>query len=191
MEMWTQSRENREIILTYAGSPGHKDCLDRVVSTISDLAAKYEVRLEIIGIDEQQFKTIFDYSGDVSHANIDFHGRLSHEEALKRLMASDFQIFIRDNNLTTEAGFPTKFVESITAGVPVLANLTSNLGDYLQQGKNGFPIDASTDETLKSSLERVLSLPKEELLKVRKEINRDLFDYRCYIPQVKEFLEQL
>ena len=184
-------RGKDEIVLTYAGSPGHKDCLDRLVKTISELSASYRIRFDVIGINEQQFINAYKYTEDIALANICFYGRLSHEETLNKLTDADFQIFIRNNSITTKAGFPTKFVESITAGVPVLTNLTSNIGDYLQQGKNGFPIDASTDESLKSSLARVFSLPKEELLKVRKEINRDLFDYRCYIPKMKEFLEQL
>ena len=33
----------------------------------------------------------------------------------------------RDTNIVTKAGFPTKFVESITCGIPVLTNKNSNI----------------------------------------------------------------
>ncbi len=38
------------------------------------------------------------------------------------------------------AGFPTKFVESLGAGCPVITNYTSDLDLYLKNGFNGFVV---------------------------------------------------
>lgn len=49
------------------------------------------------------------------------------------------------------AGFPTKFVESITAGTPVLTNQTSDLADYLVEGEIGFWLVDDIADSLKKS----------------------------------------
>lgn len=186
---WPISASN-EIVLTYAGSPGHKDSLDRLVSIIGSLPGEFNVRFEIVGLNREQFITVYNYEFKLSNA-IHFNGRLPHSEALRHLVTSDFQIFVREDNITTKAGFPTKFVESISAGVPVLTNLTSNIGDYLTAGVNGYPLDATNDETLKASLIKVLSLPRETKDTLKKSIDRGTFDFRRYIPQFKQFVDCL
>jgi glycosyltransferase involved in cell wall biosynthesis len=63
---------------------------------------------------------------------------------------------LRENRQYAHAGFSTKFVESLSCGIPVIANLTSDIGYYLNQ-ENGHLIYKLT----KSSLIRVF----EEILK--------------------------
>ena len=91
----------------------------------------------------------------------------------------------------TTAGFPTKFVESISAGVPVLTNLTSNLSDYLRDGANGFVLQNENDNALRDSIDKVLSLSREEIDAIRASIDRSTFDYRRYVPKVSEFLSDI
>ncbi len=83
---------------------------------------------------------------------IDWKGRIPHNEALDLLKKSDYSIFLRDTNLVTTAGFPTKFVEALSCGIPVLTNRNSNLADYLIEGKNGFWIDTSSEDLFMISL---------------------------------------
>lgn len=179
-----------EIVLTYAGSPGHKDALDRLVRVITELPDEFNVRFEIVGLGREQFFMTYNYKQELCD-RVHFNGRVSHRDTLKLLMQSDFQIFIREDNITTKAGFPTKFVESISAGVPVLTNLTSNIRDYLSEGVNGYPLDVTTDESLKASLVYVLNQSKDELNNLKKSLNREVFDYRNYVPIVKQFIDTI
>ena len=183
-------KDEGTIVLTYAGSPGFKDRLDVIVGVINELQNVVSVVFNIIGLDKEQFISLYSYKKHIPN-NVHFLGRIPHREVLDYLFKSDYQIFIREDNITTRAGFPTKFVESISAGVPVLTNLTSNIGDYLSEGVNGFPLDASSDDRLKASLMNVLKLPKEQRSKVKNAIDRETFDYKRYIPQFKKFLETL
>ena len=48
---------------------------------------------------------------------------------------------MRDRNRVVEAGFPTKIVESITCGTPVIANKFSNIAEYLNEN-NSILIDS-------------------------------------------------
>lgn len=180
----------RGLVLTYAGSPGKKDSLDRLVRIMSGLTSDNNVRFVIVGMDENEFIRAYDYRQAIPNS-IYFKGRLSHDETLQVLFSSDFQVFIREDNITTKAGFPTKFVESITAGVPVLTNYSSNIGDYLINGVNGYSIDSSSDATLRESLLRVISIPKGELNKMRESMDRTIFDYRRYLHQMRQFIKSL
>ena len=178
------------VVLTYAGSPGSKDRLDVLVNIISEIKGDVSVLFNIIGLDKEQFITLYSYDKEIPE-NVFFLGRMPHNKTLDTLFKSDYQVFIREDNITTRAGFPTKFVESITAGVPVLTNLTSNVGDYLSNGVNGFLLDTTTDERLKDSLLSVLKLPKEQRSRVKNAIDRETFDYRHYLSQFKDFIESL
>lgn len=194
-EKWNVTRDKKafkadEMLLTYAGSPGHKDALNRLVTIFEGLPESIRLRFEIIGLNRDQFLRLYEYKKELS-SRVHFHGRLPHEKTLSLLSSSDFQIFIREDNLTTKAGFPTKFVESISAGVPVLTNLTSNIGDYLTDGVNGYPLDVTSDELLRNSLLRVLTLPRDSIEGVKRSIDRETFDYRRYVSEIKHFIDHL
>ena len=121
---------------------------------------------------------------------IKFYGKLPHIEAIDKLKLCDFSIFVRDDTLTNKAGFPTKFAEAISCGIPVLTNKNSNVKDYLKEGINGFFIDNRTDESLIKSLQKPLSLTKKELLNMKTiTYNSKLFDYRNYVKYFKEILD--
>ena len=127
---WNRNRElnvGDEVRVVYAGNPGigNKDKLGVIVDAVKSNSF---VSLTIIGITRVQYEHVFGHLSE-EHRNISFCGRVSHEEAVKAICDADFQILIRDNTLKNNAGFPTKFVESISCCTPVIATLTSNIGE--------------------------------------------------------------
>ena len=120
---------------------------------------------------------------------IDWKGRVPHNEALDLLKKSDYSIFLRDTNLVTIAGFPTKFVEALSCGIPVLTNRNSNLADYLVEGKNGFWIETNSDDAIYKSLLEVLKINKEDLNDLKEDLLKSkTFDYKNYMMDFKKFL---
>lgn len=89
-----------------------------------------------------------------------FHGRVSHTEAFSYVCEADFQMLIRENTLKNSAGFPTKFVESMSCCTPLIATLTSNIDDYLQDEVNGFIV--SDEHPLGEVLKKAASLSSAE-----------------------------
>ena len=179
------------IRLLYAGSPaGTKDRLDFVIDALSRVASTgKEFQLDIIGITEKQYREVYqDCRQQVIPKNIHFRGRLSHEDVIKQLMQSDFQIFLREDHLANRAGFPTKFAETISAGAIVLTNASSNLKDYMLEGMNSYELDISNKDTLFDTLMKPLSLSKGEIMKKKTLIDTFLFDYRQYLGKTKAFL---
>lgn len=184
------------ISLTYAGSPGkgNKDRLDIIISALESVnqIISTDVLLYIIGINEKQYRQIYDLDdGSMIPPFVNFMGKITHLDVLKHLSQTDFQIFIRENNRANTAGFPTKFVESISSSVLVLTNLTSDLNSYMLDGRNGFLLNIETKESLEHSLYSSLMRTPNEIAKLRSSIDSNLFDFRHYKEITNHFFELL
>jgi len=103
-------------------------------------------------------------------------------------------VLLREPSRKNMAGFPTKFAESMTAGVPVIANATSDIANYIQNGKNGFLVDGFNYEQIFKTLQNcILTLNKEnrEEMKIYTKRFNSAFDYRGYKNSVSLFLNTL
>lgn len=183
-----EKRQDEKIHLVYIGTGSIKDRLDKIMKGIIQSGAdKYH--LDVIGITELQYEEI--YHQEVNSSNIDvvFHGRLPHQDALKFLMGADFQIFFRDFIRVNNAGFPTKFVESMSAGVPVITNRISNIEDYIRNGENSFMIEHPEEDEICEVLKRVSTLSREEIEYIKSNCLKEEFDFRKYIKQLEMFMK--
>ncbi len=126
--------------LVYFGSPGpHKDKMEEIFAVVRQIPSR--VMLQIVGLTQEQY--VIDHPSEAgviagmnAQGKLKFFGRLPHREALEIVKNSDFSIFYRKRDRTSMAGFPTKFVESISCGVPVVTTDTSDLREYVQDKKN-------------------------------------------------------
>lgn len=164
--------------LVYAGSTGLAATKDRLDYIIKEVNLLPNIRLDIVGQIKEQFLSVFGNTVDIAD-NIVFHGRVSHTEAVRFVCEADFQMLIRENTLKNTAGFPTKFVESMSCCTPLIATLTSNIGDYLQDGFNGFVV--SDEHPLDEVLKKVASLSSTEKIKMKEACKSfEGFDYHSY-----------
>jgi len=173
------------INLIYAGSPGgkQKERLDYVLKSIKNTN---KVQLTIVGITETEFRRNYNWNEQIKE-NVIFLGRINHNQALKVLINSDFQLIIRDDNLVTRAGFPTKFVESFSCGIPVIATPSSNISDYLTDGYNGFLINRK--QTFKSCINRLIDLSPEEIVAMKlNTLAMHDFHYTNYITDLNQLI---
>lgn len=122
---------------------------------------------------------------------VEFSGKLSHRASLEQVRRADFSILLRDSSRKNNAGFPTKFVESLACGIPAIATDTSDIGKYLQEGRNGF-WTRNTPEALLETLQRIAKLNPEALGQM-KEACRSMtaFDYRQYMPGLDGLMERI
>ena len=164
--------------LVYAGSPGKSATKDRLDYIIKAVSAFPTLRLDIVGQTKEQFIAMFGDSVAIGN-NVVFHGHVSHSDAIDFVCKADFQMLIRDNSLKNNAGFPTKFVESMSCCIPVIATLTSNIGDYLHDGVNGMVV--SEEHPLNEVLKKIVGMSASEKIKM-KEACRAFkgFDYHNY-----------
>lgn len=133
-EKWGRLDKNDDTatVISYVGSPSaRKERLDLIVNAVEKICLDKKVLLIIVGVSQEEFERI--YSVSPSSPAVVFKGRLSHNEAVQIVKKSDWTIVVRENASFVEAGFPTKVVESISCGTPVLANKFSNIQDYLNE----------------------------------------------------------
>lgn len=177
---WNRERElntGKNVNLVYAGTAGfgNKDKLDVIINAIKSFPT---IKLTVIGMTLEQYEQGY---GNMPKdcVNVEFRGRVPHTEAVKAVCDADFQMLIRDNTLKNKAGFPTKFVESMSCCTPLIATLTSNIGEYLKDGENGFVVDG--EQTLFKVFSRILTMTENDI-KAMKQHCKDFmgFDYRGY-----------
>lgn len=191
--MWSpESAFNNSIVITYAGIPfsltdnNIKDRVDLVLPALNHLKGKgFSFNFKIIGCDINMFLKRFpNLKSEVENLeqNICFLGKCSHNKVLSELKQSDFSIFVRDEKRSTKSGFPTKYVEAVSCGVPVITNTNNNLNKYLVDNYNGFFIDISSTDSIVSSLERILSLDRSNITRIKKNVTSARnFHYTNYI----------
>lgn len=180
------------INVIYAGSPdANKDRLDIILKSMDKVwpAFNNKIKFDIIGITEEQYR--HQWNDQKFRDYVYFHGRKTHNEVIKFLLKADYQIFIRPDTIANRAGFPTKFVETLTSKTIPITNLSSNLSMYLHDKENGFIIDSLNTEAICDTLRIALSKSHKEINKIKSNIKTDTFDYHNYILQLKEFCQDI
>lgn len=197
-DTWLNNSEKRKLTIVYAGSPGmgNKDRIDWIINALRELKknTRKVIDFKVIGITKEQYYQIFplEVSSDKSEDFIRFFGRIDHLEVLKELNISDFQLFLRENNRVNNAGFPTKFGESISCGTPVLTNSTSNISKFLIERKNGLLLDIETEESLYSSIFSAVNLSFDDIDEMKKFcLESKLFDFQNYVNDMNLFCNKL
>lgn len=147
--------------LVYAGSPGRKDLIDTVIeAVIRHDAGAGRLRLDIAGISESELRNrlpLRQRAGVVPDCLV-AHGRVSHARSMELVRQADFSVFLRHSNRVSTNGFPTKFVESMALGTPVITNITSDLAKHLLDGTTGLVCPEPTLAGLDVALSRALRL---------------------------------
>ena len=181
---------NDKRIFVYAGSPGKKDFLSEMIKgfakVVEELCDKFE--FHIIGATEG---AAIDVGGtspeDIRRLgdHLVFHGRVSREEAIEWVRRADFTVLLRNSDLRyTKAGFPTKVVESLASATPVITNITSDLGMYLNDGANAVVSAGYTADDLAEAIRRAMRFTYDERLEMSRgarECAENNFDYRGYV----------
>ncbi|MFO1522791.1 MAG: glycosyltransferase [Kiritimatiellia bacterium] len=196
-----------EVRMVYAGSPFDirrldrkrncvKDRLDAVIGVLARVAARAPAfRLDVFGLTQENYLLAFPGHTDALEllaGRLIFHGRRPHADIVGWIKRADFTIFLRSESRVTLAGFPTKFAESLTAGIPVITNPLENILPYLRDGYNGFalPIEAGPEQ--EELLIGILSVSPERRAALRENCRSDLMlDYRSLAAPVGAFLKSV
>jgi len=167
------------VTLLYMGNPTGKDQLGVVLDAIAQIppSARARLRFIIAGSDLRQLASNPDVGPerlDRLGGVVEAHGFMPRFRLLRLLEEADFTVLVRPAGGYADAGFPTKVPESLAAGCPVLANITSDLGDYLVDGHNAVicePAPGSRDAsaaTVRNAILRALAMTANERLAMKK-----------------------
>jgi glycosyltransferase involved in cell wall biosynthesis len=186
--------KNDVLRLVYAGSFGKKDLLGNAIRGLRDLRSSgLPVVLDLVGPSRQTAATCLGGARllDELGGSVVCHGRVPHKVALGLVAGGDFSILLRPDKPYAHAGFPTKLVESLSLGVPIITNRTSDIAEYVREGQEGILLEDSTPGAFVAGVQRVLDLPRQQWGAMKgkaRQRARDCFDYRNYVRPLKEFM---
>jgi len=148
--------------LCYVGSSGQKD--RETVVHLTQLPGllgldRARLHIDIVGMDRAGARALLGTEADahLDHECLHFHGRVPAIEARRIVAESDFSVLQRRPERFAQAGFPSKVVESLLLGTPVMANLTSDLHEVLVEGRNARVLGDDTLGSLARAVARVLA----------------------------------
>lgn len=191
--------------LVYAGFPfpttrkivsnsSFKDRLDITLDILTELN-EIDFIFDIYGIEKEDYLKCLPKHIDLIDKMKDkivFHGVVDNKIVIKNISKADFFVLIRDQNRMTNAGFPSKIVESISLGVPVITTATSDLDVYLLNGKHGFIVSKKTIHEMVVEFKNILKLPNESMDEMKyycKNNNPFLLDN--FKNKTKQFIDML
>lgn len=196
---------NEVVKLIYVGTPFpidgriakksfFKDRLDKVIEALYELNDLKFV-FNIYGLTKEQYLSVIrTHTNIISNLKekIKFHGYIANSEAKNKISEADFLILFRDVNRMTTAGFPTKVVESISCGTPVITTNTSDLKEYIKDGINGYFINMDDNEILLTKMKEILMLDKAFISQMKKQCTEsELFTYLNFRNKMNLFLNAI
>jgi len=192
-----KSPSQHTITLLYAGSPGKKDCLDSIIRAIAGLdeAEKSRFRFVILGCTRENLILncgVTEQEYENAKEVLVPKGRVSRSQVIEEYKKADFSVLLRySEQRYAKAGFPTKFVESLCCGSPVICNISSDLAHYAVNRKNAIILKDIGETEIIERLREILSFSPKKLDSMKsyaRETAETMFDYHLYTSTLKELV---
>lgn len=176
-------------VFVYSGQPGKKERLDLMVKAFADKRFEGKnIELHVIGTDEKKFRYIFNYDEPISE-RVKFLGRVPHNVAVDECKKAAWSVILREKTRVVQAGFPTKFVESVSCATPVLANDFSNIREYAEKYNLGVIFE--NQNALPEMLEYVIKIDDEQYAVYKENCKKcKAFDYRSWTIELDAFINK-
>lgn len=187
-----------KVVFTYAGAMGKKDNLKEFIKATAMLSneEKEKIEIRIFGVSKNELiKTggVDIQTLELLKKQIKIFGRVNRSIVIKNFEETDFTILLRNSEERyAKAGFPTKFVESLSYGTPVFCNLSSDLGDYINDGEECIVIKDLSQQSMINGIKQAIMLSEEDRknmqIKARLCAEKN-FDYRIYNDKIMQIFK--
>jgi glycosyltransferase involved in cell wall biosynthesis len=190
----SETTDPSNLVLIYAGNPhaNRKDLLGTVIDACGRAEREgADVELRIYGPRREQLRELID--GRKVPNGVRCLGRVAQPDVAEALQQADFSVLVRRPERAAHAGFSTKFCESLASGTPVIANLTSDMGRYLEHSKEGLVCrDHSVASVTEAILEGARLSPgqRSAMRHAAREQALKSFDYRNYAEPLGKFFSR-
>ena len=184
-------REDK-IVFIYAGQLGQKDKVTDFIKKLPKLKVllNQDVVLQIVGSSYSEIKANLLRANVNVEDYIDYleiHGKLKQSEVFSLLDKADFSILFRDNKRYALAGFPTKGMESLTLGCPIILNNVGDIAKIVKDNKLGIIVSETfnANEIYKNIIEFGRMKPDVAASSER------FFSSSAYLSEFKSFIKRV
>lgn len=188
------STKNNKIKLVYTGSVSKsKELLKPILEALNSKQEYLDkIEFSIYGVNKKQLLNNINNDETLISKNVIVNGFVSQEKIENILINSNYQIFIRPNRRSSNAGFPTKLAESMAVGTPVITNNTGDISLYIKDGINGYISKGINKDDICEVFDKIINVNGDSFLrKNARKTAEDNFDYRNYINEIKELIKTL
>ncbi|HEL1783201.1 glycosyltransferase family 4 protein [Streptococcus suis] len=198
IEFRYKGENEKKYHIVFAGSLGKgKEKMEPIFSALKKVnRSETKIVFDIYGANEQGVLDNIDGNKELwedVRPFVNVHGYILQNEVENVVRDADFTIFIRPIRRSSNAGFPTKFAESMAVGTPVITNNTGDIGLYLEDRKNGFLLGSGSEMEIVNAFESIISCEHFDYIEMRKcarKTAENYFDYTRYVENMKKFLKQ-
>lgn len=182
--IWHQKVEKAENVFEFcfAGTIGVKERIDLVIKAFKGLESS-SAKLKIIGITKEEYIPMYPEQNNDLDKRIVFMGRLSHVDTIWHVLSSDCYIFIRERTRQNQAGFPTKFAEAYTCGVPIISTDVSDIKNYSDDYVIIF--DNINENDIVGQMNYLYNN------RINRHNLRNIFDYHNYLKETERWLNNV
>lgn len=187
-DIWNQQTKKSETINFIFNGFVEKGKEDIGLTIECFLDLKDDCHLKVLGITKEEFCEMYPHLAhlvDLSKDKVSFYGPIPHKESVKQLLESDYCFIVRQSSRKNNAGFSTKFVESVTAGITIVATKTGDMENYKDKANIIFLNSTNIDE-IRKCIVSCSKLPKR-----KDHLLNDCFDYHKYKTTINEFFNSL
>lgn len=126
-----------------------------------------------------------------TNPHVTIHGNVSHDEVLKSYARASAAVDLMPANLERELCFPTRTVEYLWAGVPVIHNNYSELAPYIADYAAGWSLCADDMARLADVCEAILDNPRmaDDMAANAQKLVRENFTWDRTIEPIARFIE--
>ena len=157
--------DNRPCSFIYAGSHLKMDNIPLVLfafASLSDNVLK-KVRFDIYGLSQESIEDVVgkDLLSKLS-GSVFIHGRVPNSEVIENYKTTDFCLLFRNPELrVNKAGFPSKVIESMSMGVTIFGNYSSDLSEFLRDGENSIIVSELNVSEIAHKIADVAKMSRE------------------------------
>lgn len=145
--------------VVYCGTVGMAQGVGVVIEAAGELAGG-EDRLEFLIVgDGSEREQLMDRAEELGLDNVQFQGRVTRDEVPAILASADIGVLcLRDLPLFQDA-LPTKLLEYMAAGLPVVASAVGEVSDLLERARAGLPCPPEDSSALAQALRELARDP--------------------------------
>lgn len=180
--------DTNKINLTFTGAVEEYYGIKEMIHSMQYLGSEY--RLNIFGSG-----TLDDYVKDQSliDKRIIHHGRVAHDVSLDAQKQSDLLLLVRTDKLLNKFGLPSKIIEYLSSGTPVITNKIESVPSELYKYLNTY--NEITGKSISDKVKHVLSSQEYNIRKNKADLAKEFislnYNWEIQSKKMQEFICEL